>query len=72
MGKRKVYMNTRPVGVLSYKRVTKRDGIRYITYDTEREILDRISSIDLEEDSFDRLWDDYNVTKLLLSENKTV
>ena len=56
MGKRKVYMNTRPVGVLSYKRVTKRDGIRYITYDTEREILDRISSIDLEEDSFDRLF----------------
>jgi len=74
--KKKVYLNRKPVGVLSYKKVVKVNGISYITYNTEKEILDRLSSIELEEDGFDKMWKEHdkkmNVTKLLLSENKTV
>ena len=59
MGKRKVYLNDRPVGVLSYKRVEKIKGIRYITFDTEADIIDRLGKSILEETKFDNMCKEY-------------
>ena len=60
MGKRKVYMNKRPKGVVSYKRVEKKNGIRYITFDTEEEIIKRLHKLwDEEEEEFTRMLKEY-------------
>lgn len=56
MGKRKVYLNRRPEGVVSYKRVAKINGIRYITFDTEADIIKRLHKFWDEEDEFDKWW----------------
>ena len=46
----------RPEGVVSYKRVEKIKGIRYITFDTEADIIERLNRFWDEEDEFDKWW----------------
>ena len=61
MGKRKVYLNKRPADVLSYKRVEKIKGIRYITFDTEADIMARLHKLwNEEEENFDRMLKEYS------------
>jgi len=55
MSKRKIYLNKRQAGVVQYKRVEKINGVRYITYDTEKEIIDRLGKLIMEEDEFERM-----------------
>ena len=55
MSKRKIYLNKRQTGVVQYKRVEKINGVRYITYDTEKEIIDRLGKLIMEEDEFERM-----------------
>jgi len=63
VGKRKIYLNTRQAGVVTYKRVKKINGIRYITYDTEQEIIERLGKLIMEEDEFDIMCkEDYKKT----------
>lgn len=60
MGKRKVYLNKRPTGMLSYKRVEKIKGIRYITFDTEADIIERLNRFWDEEDEFYKMCKEYS------------
>ena len=46
--KNKVYLNMKPLGVKSYSVVKKIEGIRYVTYYTEKEIVDKICAIEME------------------------
>ena len=56
-------MNKKPKGVVSYKRVEKKNGIRYITFDTEQAIIERLGKLIMEEDEFDIMCkEDYKKT----------
>ena len=59
MSKRKIYLNKRQAGEVYYKRVEKINGVRYITYDTEKEIIDRLGKLIMEEDEFDIMCKEY-------------
>ena len=49
--------------MLSYKRVEKIKGIRYITFDTEADIIERLNRFWDEEDEFYKMCKEYSKKK---------